>query len=389
MPLSPISDADELADMIRAAAAVNRRLDLRGGGSKSAVGLPLEGIDTVPMGGFRGIVDYDPAELVLTARAGTPLAEVETLVASESQMLAFDPFDHGPLFGAQPGQATIGGVVAAGVAGSRRLSAGAARDHVLRIVAVSGRGESFTAGAKVVKNVTGYDLPKLMCGSWGRLAALTEVTLKTLPRPEASATLAFHGFGRDDAQRVMLAAMASTASVAAAAHVPGLRGESAITALRLEGVEPSIRARTDILARHLNNEVPFDVLDGQKANIFWAHFRDFSLFAPDLPLWRVHLPARAWTRFITAVEPLDVHWMVDWAGSLVWLATAAPATALRQAASALQGHAMLLRRGPQSGADPIFHPPTPAVAMLEERLRRAFDPKAVFETGRFGDRNAD
>jgi len=158
--------------MIAAHADTGAKLALCGGGSKEQLGAPREA-ERVDMTGFAGVVDYDPAELVLTVRPGTPLAEIEALVASENQMLAFDPFDHGPIYGMPAGRATIGGVVAAGVGGSQRLSGGAPRDHLLGFRAVSGRGEVFVAGAKVVKNVTGYDLPKLAAGSWGRLFAMT------------------------------------------------------------------------------------------------------------------------------------------------------------------------------------------------------------------------
>ena len=170
----------QLADIVAQAAADGRKLELRGGGTKAGVGGPREA-EIIDMTGFGDVIDYDPAELVLTVGGGTPLAEIEALIAQRGQMLAFEPHGDG---------ATIGGVLAAGVAGSRRLSRGGARDHLLGFKAVSGRGEAFTGGAKVVKNVTGYDLPKVMCGSWGRLAALAEVTLKVLPAPPEILTLA-------------------------------------------------------------------------------------------------------------------------------------------------------------------------------------------------------
>ena len=172
-------DAAELAEIVADAAARGRKLELRGGGTKADFGAPREAV-VVSLAGLTGVVDYDPAELVLTVRAGTPLAEVQALVAAEGQMLAFEPWG-------EPG-ATIGGTIAAGVAGSRRVTAGSARDHLLGLMAVSGRGEVFVAGAKVVKNVTGYDLPKLMAGSWGRIGAMAELTVKVLPVPREVVT---------------------------------------------------------------------------------------------------------------------------------------------------------------------------------------------------------
>ena len=382
-------DVGELAAMIGAATESGRRLEIGAGGSKAAIGAARPGAEPLSMAGFSGIVDYDPAELTLTARAATPLAEVEALVASEGQMLAFEPFDHGPLFGEAAGLATIGGVVAAGVSGSRRVSAGAARDHLLRVEAVSGRGEAFVAGARVVKNVTGYDLPKLMCGSWGRLAALTEVTLKVLPRPPASTTLVWPDLAPEAASRAMLAAMGSTAAVSAAAHLPGLWGHGAITALRLEGVAPSIEARIETLSALALAPAPFDLLDAARADELWDGLRTCAPLGGALPLWRVHLPAKAWPALVAAMAPFEGRWMVDWAGSLVWLASAAPGEAIRAAAGAAGGHAMLVRGGAEGGDVLVFHPPPAPVAALEARLRRAFDPRRVFETGRFGVDDAD
>jgi glycolate oxidase FAD binding subunit len=383
------TNADELAAIVCAAAAEGRRLEIRGGGSKAGIGIQHTEAQQVSMKAIEGIVDYDPAELTLTVRPGTALADVEALVAGQGQMLAFDPFDHGPIFGEAAGSATIGGIVAAGVTGSRRVSAGGARDHLLRVVAVSGRGETFVAGAKVVKNVTGYDLPKLLCGSWGRFAALTEVTLKVLPRPRASMTLVYRGLSDHDASRVMLTAMGSTASVSAAAHIPGLWNGQTVTGLRLEGIEPSIRARIDTLALRLHDHGAFELLDEAGADAFWSQLRFFAPLANGLPLWRVHLPARSWVGFVEAMRPFDGHYMVDWGGSLVWLESAAPAAALRQAAEVVGGHAMLVRRGPDSGATPVFHPQARAITELEQRLRRGFDPNGVFDSGRFGDSDAD
>jgi glycolate oxidase FAD binding subunit len=390
MSIMTPSTTEELLSIVRSAAGEGRRLEIRAGGSKSPIGVPRQEADILDMSGLAGIIDYDPAELVLTVRCGTPLAEVLALVASEGQMLAFEPFDHGPIFGDDVGRATIGGIVAAGVAGSRRVSAGAARDHVLRTVAVSGHGDSFVAGAKVVKNVTGYDLPKLLCGSWGRLAAISELTLKVLPRPQASTTLAYKNLSPDRASRLMLQAMASKASVAAAAHIPALGSADALTAIRLEGVEPSIRARIETLAAVLGDYGPNEALDPSGADEFWGQCRTLAPLANGLPLWRVNVPARAWVATVAALAAFEGRWIVDWAGNLLWLASAAPAALVREAAAVVGGHAMLVR-GPavDSALVPVFHPQQPGVTELDRRLRRAFDPKGVFETGRFGDSDAN
>jgi glycolate oxidase FAD binding subunit len=336
------------------------------------------------------VVDYDPPELILTVRAGTTLAEVQALVASQNQMLAFEPFDHGPLHGRASGASTIGGVVAAGIAGSARLTRGGARDHLLGFAAVSGRGEAFVAGGKVVKNVTGYDLPKLLAGSWGRLAALTEVTLKVLPAPRETATLIVRGLSPGQAYKVMARALGSQAEVIAAAHLPGhLRGggaEDAVTALRLEGFGPSITARREMLSTALADFVAFELAEPEFADSLWRELQTPSLLADGRPLWRLSIPARGWSALLAELRPRGARWMADWAGGLVWLTSDDAPEAVRQAAADVGGHAMLIRRGPATPAEtPIFHPQPPALAALEERVRRAFDPAGVFETGRFGD----
>jgi glycolate oxidase FAD binding subunit len=379
--LHPTS-VDELAGIVTGAASDGRRLTLRGGGSKNAIGAPETDAAVVDMTGFAGVIDYDPPELVLTVGPGTPLAEVQALVAGEQQMLAFDPFDHGQIFGNAPGMATIGGVVAAGVAGSRRVSAGGARDHLLGFAGVSGRGEPFVAGAKVVKNVTGYDLPKLVCGSWGRLVAMTELTLKVLPRPRETATRLFHGLSPERALAVMAAAMRAQASVAAAAHIPGhVHGGRAVTALRLEGVGPSIAARLAML-----DALPDGICRGEAASddAVWDDLRTLAPLKDGRPLWRISVPSGGCAALVAHLRARGACYLIDWAGSLVWLTFDGPADIVRGASAAAGGHAMLVRADPAMRAQiSALHPPPPPLAALEERVRRAFDPAGVFETGRF------
>lgn len=357
---------DELCEIISAGG----KLRLRGGGTKDAIGA-LTDAQVVDMRGFAGVVDYDPPELVLTVGAGTPLAEVQTLVAGEGQMLAFDPFDHGAMLG-NDGGATIGGVIAAGVAGPARLSRGGARDHLLGFTAVSGRGEKFVAGAKVVKNVTGYDLPKLMTGSWGRLAALTQVTLKVLPAPRIRQTLAMRGLDAVGAVAAMARAMGSAAEVTAAAHLPDWRGE-ALTALRLDGFAESVAARAAMLPE-------FEPVEDDDA--LWLAVRDAAPLAQELPLWRLIVAPGKAPQVVAALP--GAEWLFDWAGGLIWLASDAGRAAIRAAAEAAGGHAMLVRAdAAMRAAVPALHPQPAALAGLEARVRRAFDPDGVFETGRF------
>ncbi|WP_292905390.1 FAD-binding protein [Niveispirillum sp.] len=384
VPLRPTS-SDELIDIVRALGR-GQRLAIHGGRSKAGIGCDTPDAVPLDMTGFAGIVDYDPAELVLTVGAGTPLAEVEALVRSENQMLAFDPFDHAPVFGRAAGRATIGGVVAAGVAGSCRLSCGSARDHLLGIRTVSGRGEPLVAGARVVKNVTGYDLPKLAAGSWGRLFAMTELTLKVLPRPPVQATLVLPGLDPERAAAAMALAMGSPAEVAAAAHRPAELGDgTALTALLLRGFGPSVTAKRAILDRHLSDFGPTVLLDGGEADIFWDGLRTLAPLGDDLPLWRVNVPPSRGPAVIASLGAQGAQWMFDWAGGLIWLGFDGDPALVRAAAAQGGGHATLIR-GPASlrAQVPAFHPVASGPTALEARIRRAFDPAGIFETGRFG-----
>jgi glycolate oxidase FAD binding subunit len=363
---------DELCDLV----AAGGPLRIRGGGTKDTIGAPTPDATVVDMRGFAGIIDYDPPELVLTVRAGTPLSEVQALVAGEGQMLAFDPFDHAALLGGEPGHATIGGVIAAGVSGPARLSRGAARDHLLGFTAVSGRGERFVAGAKVVKNVTGYDLPKLVTGSWGRLVALTELTLKVLPAPREQRTWVARGLDTGTAVTAMARALGSAAEVTAAAHLPDWCGE-AVTAIRLDGFAHSIAARARLLGKLIDGLAPLD-----DADPIWEAVRYATPLTSAAPLWRVIGPTAQVPALIAALP--DAEWLFDWGGGLAWLASDADPESIRVAATKAGSHAMLIRADPQMrAAVPALHPQPAPLAALESRVRTAFDPHGVFETGRF------
>jgi len=300
-------------------------------------------------------------------------------------MLAFEPFDHGLFYGAKPGHATIGGVVAAAVCGPRRLTMGGARDHLLGFKAVSGRGEVFVGGGKVVKNVTGFDLPKVMVGSWGRLAALTQVTLKVMPRPRTQIAVVCEGLTTEQACHAMAAAMASHAEVSSAAHFPADQNR-ARTVFRLEGFPASVASRFEMLRDLLEEDGDLHVLEEESARFLWSGIADASVLGRDTILWRVVVPPSAICGFLASVEPFGVNWLLDWAGGMAWVAYDGAAEPLRSAAAEAGGHATLVR-GPESlrATVPMFHPRSPAVTRLSERVRRAFDPASVFETGRFLD----
>lgn len=376
--------AAEVVELVGAAIAAGTKLAIAGHGSKSSVGVACPEAALLDLSGLAGVVDYDPAELVLTVRPGTPLSDIEALLTANGQMLAFEPFD--PARGS-PRAATIGGMVAAGLAGSRRLTRGSVRDHLLGFTAVSGRGELFVAGGKVVKNVTGYDLSKLMCGSWGRLAAMTELTLKVLPAPAEELTLVVSGLEPEEARKAMAMALASRAEVAAAAYLPASSGNPSQVLLRLEGIAVSIAARVPILATALGD---VELQPGAEAATLWRDIADLKPLDAAANHWRIVLPARAMPRLAAMLEEQKSAWFSDWAGGLVWTDWSGDPGKLRTTVEQVGGHAMLVKASDEiRNMVPALHPQSLGVARLEERVRRAFDPSGVFETSRFGGRNAN
>lgn len=358
--LKPKTDA-ALAALVAEAHAAGEKLALRGGGTKGA---GKAGARIVDLTGLSGIESYEPAELVLRAGAGTRVSEVEALLDRNNQMLAFEP----PSFG----DGTLGGMIAAGLSGPRRIAAGAVRDHLLGFTAVSGKGEVFKAGGPVVKNVTGYDLPKLVCGSWGSLVALTSVTLKVMPKPRTSLTLAFTGLDARTACAVMGRAMGSAASVSGAAHAPDRPSR---TYLRLEGFEPSVKARAEGLTRLLADAGTPEILDAEATTLLWKSFGDLRAPAEaERDFWRVSVPPADGWRAVETLRLTGTIALMDWAGGLIWFSGEGD---VEDVAAATGGHAMRLRPGGPTRLDPV-------VADLSARLKTAFDPGGVFVSQRMG-----
>jgi glycolate oxidase FAD binding subunit len=395
--------AKEVQDAVQWALSRGAALELVGRGSKRAIGRPAQSDLTLDLSGLAGVILYEPEELVLSAQAGTPLDEIEALLAARAQHLAFEPIDYGPLLGGAPSNGTIGGILAANLCGPRRISAGAARDHFLGFEAVSGRGESFKAGGRVVKNVTGYDLCKLMAGSWGTLAALTTVTIKTLPRPQTQATVLVPGLDDATAMRAMAAAMATSCDVSGAAHLPavvapriGLGEDRSLTLLRLEGVAPSVAHRKAALMTAMKSFVkafgPVELRDEEASRSLWRAIRDVSPFAgPDVsarPVWRiVTAPSRGAQLAVMITAATEAEVLYDWAGGLVWAMLApsddAGAALVRRAVGACGGQAMLIRAPAATrAAVDVFSPQEPGLASLTRRVKHGFDPNGVLNPGR-------
>jgi glycolate oxidase FAD binding subunit len=380
-------DAKELRQAVEWALNDSQTLDVRGQGSKLALGKPMTCDQVLDLSGLSGIVDYAPEELVVTLRAGTPMREVEALLAQRNQMLAFEPPDLGPLLGREAGQGTLVGAVMGNLAGPRRLSAGAARDHLLGFSGVNGRGEAFKSGGKVMKNVTGYDLSKLLTGSWGTLAVLDEVSVKVLPAPDQTRTLMLIGLSDEAAVKAMCAAMGSPHDVSGAAHVDGR------TALRLEGVAPSVEARLKGLRDLFTGAARIEELGTLESRTFWRDVRDLMPLsnARDDVVWKISCPPTEGPGIVERIKAQrpSAKSFYDWSGGLIWLALPAGVDAdhaiVRAALGPTGGHATLIRAPETVRADvPVFHPQSPALAALALRVKESFDPKGLFNPGRMG-----
>jgi glycolate oxidase FAD binding subunit len=397
-------DAKDVEAAVQWALGEGRALEIVGHGSKRALGRPAQTDLTLDLASLSGITLYEPDELVLSAKAGTSLGEIEALVASKGQQLAFEPMDYAPLLGGTAGRGTIGGTLAANLAGPRRIKAGAARDHFLGFSAVSGRAETFKSGGRVVKNVTGYDLCKLMAGSFGTLAALTEVTIKVLPRPETEATVVLAGLDDAAAVRAMAAAMGLPCDVSGAAHLPAAvaaripLGEAvasgrALTALRLEGVAPSVTHRKAVLQAAMRPFGEVAAVDDLVSRGLWRAVRDVTPFAAgrtgaERPVWRISTaPAKGAELARLIAGAVEAEVLYDWAGGLVWVLLAraddAAAALVRRALKVCGGHATLLRApAAMRAAADVFEPPEAALAALTKRVKDSFDPAGIFNPGR-------
>ncbi len=400
--LKPQDEAGVL-EAVQEALAGSMPLEIIGHGSKRGIGHRVDAGRVLDVSALSGVTLYEPDELVLSAKAGTPMAEIEKLLADNNQCFHFEPMDYGPLLSGEGGRGTIGGTLAANLSGPRRLKAGAARDHVLGVRVVSGRGEVFKSGGRVVKNVTGYDLSKGMANSWGTLGVATEVTFKVLPKPETAATLAVRGLTDEQAARVMAMAMGSREEVASAAHLPptvanrfldGKLGWEAATVLRLEGFAPSVEHRSKQLQALLGG--PVDVLDETQSQQLWREVRDVLPYAnagDNRAVWRVSMtPMQGWQMVDEFRRYAGVDAYYDWQGGLIWMRMEAEpeAQTLRKLiARHGGGHATLVRAPEHIRANvEVFEPQPSALAALSRRLKQQFDPENILNPGRMHPRQA-
>ncbi|MDH2355648.1 FAD-binding protein [Bradyrhizobium sp. SSUT112] len=400
-----VRDAKDVEEVVRAAIASEQPLEIIGHGSKRAIGHAMATNAVLDVSALNAITAYEPNELIVTLQAGAPLADVLSMIDAKNQQFAFEPMNTAPLLG-MPVSGTIGGMIAAGLAGPRRIKAGGARDHLLGAHAVSGFGDSFKTGGKVVKNVTGYDLCKLLAGSWGTLSVMTEVTLKVMPKPEAERTLLLRGLDDVAANKAMTAALGSPFDVSGAAHLPksafrtrtdGLgdipgQGE-ALTVLRLEGITASAAHRAGSLRELLAPFGTATLVEDIASATLWATIRDVLPFAADGALgawsvWRIVCPPASGAALGTLLaRETGGDVIYDWGGGLIWAAlppkSDAHAPSVRQRANAVGGHATLIRAAEDIRRDvDVFHPQAAGIAALSERVRASFDPKTILNRGR-------
>jgi glycolate oxidase FAD binding subunit len=390
----------ELARIVADAAAGSVALEISGAGTKRSIGRPVEAGAHISLRGMGGIMLYEPNELVMSARTGTTVAEIEATLDKRGQMLPFEPIDLGPLLGKELGQGTIGGVFATNLSGARRVHAGAARDHLLGVRAVTGHGEMVRAGGRVMKNVTGYDVSRGLAGSWGTLAVMTELTFKVVPRPEETATLALFGLPDEIGNEVMCKVMGSPYEITGAMHLQQVTtsrlwnsqiraaGKSA-TVMRLEAPAASIAYRTEKLRQLLKAYGELVVLDTAPSLEFWQEMRSLTVMQGSThPLWRISTQPRRGAEMVAAIARyMDVEAVYDWSGGLVWLevprSADAGATDIRRVIALHGGHATLIRADADVRASvEVFQPLDPGVERLTRGLKQTFDPAGVLNRGR-------
>jgi glycolate oxidase FAD binding subunit len=394
------ADEREFSRVLAEATATNTPLELTGGASKREIGRPTNAAHSVSTKGLRGITLYESSEMVMSARAGTPLTQIEEALAERNQMLAFEPVELATISGGEPGEATIAGIFATNISGSRRIRAGAARDHLLGLRGVNGRGEIFKSGGRVMKNVTGYDLCRGLAGSWGTLAVLSEVTFKVQPAPEDTGTLILLGLPDEIAVEVLCAAMATPYEISGAVHLQpplvarmwheGLREQGqAITALRLENFSKSVAYRLARLREHLKAYGEIHALDRENSLSLWGELRQLSVLqGSSAPLWRISTSPTAGPKVVAAISAyMECRAFYDWSGGLVWAevlpTTDAGAADIRRVIATHGGHATLIRAEPAvRAAVDVFQPLEAGLERLSRKLKGAFDPAGILNPGR-------
>ena len=393
---SLLKPADEaaLAETVREHFVKRKPLRIVGGGTRP-LGNPVDAAETLSTANLSGITLYEPGALTLVAEAGTPLESIIDALTAEGQHLPFEPADYRALLGTK-GNSTIGGVVAAGVSGPRRIQAGSTRDSLIGVRFVSGEGEAIKNGGRVMKNVTGYDLVKLMCGSYGTLGVLTEVAFKLLPRPQATGTVRINGLEDPAAVTILSAALGSPFDITGAAHLQNGPDGNPLTLIRCEGLPESVSYRTGRLKEMLAPLLPPVAelaveSDAESNTTLWKQVRDVEPFAGrEGAVWRLSVKPSDGPDVVNQIAgKLDCEALYDWGGGLIWLLVNAAddmaVSVIRDAVNTRGGHATLFRRNsPADGSIKAFHPEHPRIAAISQNLRRQFDPAGILNPGLMG-----
>jgi len=393
-------DEREFSRLLAEATATSTPIALAGAGTKASIGRPMNATTQLSTRALRGITLYEPNEMVMSARSGTSLAQIEDALSARRQMLAFEPIGLAGLGGGEATDGTIGGIFATNLSGARRIRVGAARDHLLGVRAVSGSGEVFKSGGRVMKNVTGLDLCRGLAGSWGTLAVMCEVTFKVQPMPEETATLVLLGLPDEIAVEVLCEAMTTPFEVSGAVHLQpsvvarlwhdGLRVQGqAVTALRLENFAKSVAYRKARLKDHLKAYGEIHDLDTENSHAFWGELRQLSVLQDsDAPVWRISTAPTEGPKVVAAISAyMRCRALYDWSGGLVWAevlpTTDAGAADIRRVMAAHGGHATLIRAEPQvRAAVEVFQPLEAGLERLSRRLKATFDPAGILNPGR-------
>lgn len=387
----------QLLDAVKWAVEKGESFNVHGRGSKQGFGRPVQAGQDLDVGGLRGITAYEPHELFMTANAATPIAEIKAALSQQNQQLAFEPPDMGVLYGSKGG-GSIGGAIACNLAGPRRIQVGAARDHFLGFHAVSGRGEVFKSGGTVIKNVTGFDLSKLLAGSFGTLAVMNRVTFKVMPTAVKVRTVLCLGLDDDQAVKILAMALGSSNEVSAAAHLPvpaasrsGVTYVSgvgaAVTVIRVEGPGMSVEHRCKALRELLSNFGETDELHSQNSRVLWREIGDVGALLGDGQVWRLSVPPMDGVGVVkTILAATEAQVFYDWGGGLVWLALETSDVGdkiVRGAVEPTGGHATLIRAASSvRKIVPVFEPQSNALSELTVRIKRGFDPKGALNPGR-------
>lgn len=401
MQTTKITSDDQIQDMLDWALAGKHGLAVQGQASKASLGRPMAVDAVLDMSGLTAVQLYEPAELVMKAKAGMKLCDVSALLDQQGQKLAFEPPDYGPLLGTVADLGTLGGIFSANLSGSSRVKSGAARDHLLGVSGFTGRAQTFQTGGRVMKNVTGYDLCKLIAGSYGTLAIATELTFKVLPKYNTVRTVLIYGADLPTAVACMREALSSVHDVAAAAFLPAEiaaripidyisdPGKS-VVALKIEGPKPSATFRCDAMRKIMAPSGKIEELHSRNSSQFWSLTGNAAPFVGELaPLWRLSVPPANADRVIAAIKQQDMEclYFADWAGGLIWLQLVSDledgGEAVIRGAVGAEGHATLIR-GSETLRRHIapFHPVSPTIAMLNRRIKDGFDPENILNPGR-------